>query len=199
MFWMWRTSYKSLYTVSRSTQLAVLSHNCFHSLITSCLFLSFIARPLHPTDCRCRGLLLHLITLRHTTLGRTPLDGGSAHHRELYLTTFARDKHLCPRRDSNLSPPPSDQPQTHALDGTSCFWFPNFVLIRPQTATEAMFIFKRKVISLHDCKGGGGLTYASESISRNVATPFQDFYRPTVTASEHGKRTNTCVDELALS
>jgi len=30
--------------------------------------------------------LLQLITLTHT-LGRTPLDGGSARHRDLYLMT----------------------------------------------------------------------------------------------------------------
>jgi hypothetical protein len=29
----------------------------------------------------------HLITLRHTAVGRTPLDEGSARRRDLYLTT----------------------------------------------------------------------------------------------------------------
>jgi hypothetical protein len=32
-------------------------------------------------------LLLQLITLRHTTVGRTPLEEGSARRRDLYLTT----------------------------------------------------------------------------------------------------------------
>ena len=42
------------------------------------------------------------ITLRHTTVGRTPLDEWSARRRDFYLTTtLTRDRQLCPRRDSN--------------------------------------------------------------------------------------------------
>jgi hypothetical protein len=42
------------------------------------------------------------ITLRHTTLGRTPLDEGPARRRDLYLTTHnTHNRHPCPRRDSN--------------------------------------------------------------------------------------------------
>jgi len=47
----------------------------------------FLVGPL-PTRCRYSGLLLHLITLsdKHAcTLGRTPLDEGSAGRRGLYL------------------------------------------------------------------------------------------------------------------
>jgi hypothetical protein len=42
-------------------------------------------------------------TQTHTTVGRTPLDEGSARRRDLYLTTqiFTTDKHPCPRWDSN--------------------------------------------------------------------------------------------------
>ena len=41
-----------------------------------------------PTHSSCKGSFSHLITLRHTTLGRTtPLDEGSARRRYLYLTT----------------------------------------------------------------------------------------------------------------
>jgi len=44
---------------------------------------------------------LHLITLRHTTLVRPPLDGGLTHHPDLYLTSHntTRCRHLCPRRN----------------------------------------------------------------------------------------------------
>ena len=42
-----------------------------------------------------------VITLRHTTVGRTPLDEWSARRRDLYITTLTRDKHPCPRRNSN--------------------------------------------------------------------------------------------------
>jgi hypothetical protein len=61
-----------------------------------------------------RGLI---ITLRHTTLGRTPLDEWSARCRELYLTT--RNTHT---RQIFISPagfeptvPASERPQTHVL------------------------------------------------------------------------------------
>ena len=41
------------------------------------------------------------ITLRHTTLGRTPLGEGPARRKDLYLTTLTRDRQPCPRRNSN--------------------------------------------------------------------------------------------------
>jgi len=43
------------------------------------------------------------ITLRHTTLGMTPLDEGSpvAETSTWRRTTFTTDRHPCPRRDSN--------------------------------------------------------------------------------------------------
>jgi hypothetical protein len=41
------------------------------------------------------------ITLRHTTPSKTPLDELSARRRGLYLTTLERERHLCPRQDSN--------------------------------------------------------------------------------------------------
>jgi hypothetical protein len=53
---------------------------------SSSFFLSFWVWPLLPTHCRCRGLLLHLITLNDThthTLSRAPLDEGLAHLRPL--------------------------------------------------------------------------------------------------------------------
>ena len=45
------------------------------------------------------------ITLRHTTLGRTPLDERSARRRDSYLTTHnthKTDRQPCPRWDSSL-------------------------------------------------------------------------------------------------
>jgi hypothetical protein len=39
-----------------------------------------------------QGLLIIMITLRHTTIGRTPLDEWSAGRRELYLTTHNTHK-----------------------------------------------------------------------------------------------------------
>jgi hypothetical protein len=58
------------------------------------------------------------ITLRHTTLGRTPLDDGPARRRDLYLTT-----HNTHKRQTSMTPVEfepiilvSERPQTHALD-----------------------------------------------------------------------------------
>jgi hypothetical protein len=55
------------------------------------------------------GLLIVLVSrahsFRHTTECRTPLDEGSAHRRDLYVsahTTLIRDRPPCPRRDLKL-------------------------------------------------------------------------------------------------
>jgi hypothetical protein len=52
-----------------------------------------------------------MITLRYTTLGRTPLDEWSARRRYLYLTT--QNTH---NRHTSLSPAGFELTQTHALD-----------------------------------------------------------------------------------
>ena len=58
------------------------------------------------------------ITLRHTTLGRTPLDERSDRLRDLYLTA-----HYINKRETSMAPagfepaiPASERSQTHALD-----------------------------------------------------------------------------------
>jgi hypothetical protein len=58
------------------------------------------------------------ITLRHTTLGRTPLDKWSAWYRDLYLTTHNTYKRHTTMPLEGFKPtfPASEQPQTHALD-----------------------------------------------------------------------------------
>jgi hypothetical protein len=64
------------------------------------------------------GLLLHLITLRHITVGRTPLDERSARPTDLNLTT-----HNTHKRETSMplvgfepSIPANKHRQTHALD-----------------------------------------------------------------------------------
>ena len=83
---------QSLYRLSYPADICkVLSVFCYIS--HSFLVLNFL-----PNRCRCKGLLLHLIGLNDThtqthtnthkhTLGRTPLDKGSARRRHLCLTT----------------------------------------------------------------------------------------------------------------
>jgi hypothetical protein len=79
------------------------------------LFSNCSTAPSGPGPPHYRGLT---ITLRHTTLGRTPLDEWSAHRRGLYLTT-----HNTHKRQTSMSPAgfepaitASERPQTRALD-----------------------------------------------------------------------------------
>jgi hypothetical protein len=55
---------------------------------------------------------------RHTTLGRTPLDEGSARRKDLYLTTHRSHGRQTSMTPAGLEPtiPVSERPQTHALD-----------------------------------------------------------------------------------
>jgi hypothetical protein len=61
------------------------------------------------------------MTLRHTTLGRTTLDGWSACRRDLYLTTNNTHKRQTSMPPAGFEPtiPASERPQTHALDGAA--------------------------------------------------------------------------------
>jgi hypothetical protein len=63
-------------------------------------------------------VLLSTITLRHTTLGRTPLDESSARHRGLYLTTRNTDKRQITMLSTGFKPPvpSSEQPQNDAVE-----------------------------------------------------------------------------------
>ena len=67
-----------------------------------------------PRPPHCRGFT---ITLRHTTLGRVPLDEWSARRRDLYLTTQNSQKRQTsmPAAGFELAVPASERPQTHAL------------------------------------------------------------------------------------
>jgi hypothetical protein len=67
-----------------------------------------LTAPVGPGSPHCRGFT---ITLRHITLGRTPLDEWSARRWKLWQhTTLTRDKRTCSRRDSNRQ---SQQPRGH--------------------------------------------------------------------------------------
>jgi hypothetical protein len=60
------------------------------------------------------------ITLKHTTLGRTPLDEWSARRRDLYLTTHNTHKRQTSMPPVGFEPTilASERPETHALDRT---------------------------------------------------------------------------------
>jgi hypothetical protein len=57
-------------------------------------------------------------SVRHTTLGRSPLDGRSARRRDLYLTTQNTHKRHMSMPPVGFEPkiPTSKRPQTHALN-----------------------------------------------------------------------------------
>jgi len=57
-----------------------------------------------------------MIALRHTTLGRTPLDERSARRRDLFLTTYNTHKRKTSMPPAGFEPtlPASEWPQTHA-------------------------------------------------------------------------------------
>jgi hypothetical protein len=86
-----------------------------HSILKSSLFILNVTSS--ASSFMCRELFLHLITLNDThthTLSRTPLDEGSAHLRDPYLTPY--DVHT---RQTSIPPagfeppiPASEQPQT---------------------------------------------------------------------------------------
>jgi hypothetical protein len=69
-------------------------------------------------------------TQTHTTVGRTPLDEGSARHRDLYLTTQTLYKRQTSIPPMGFEPtiPASARPQTYTLDrattgdNVSCRW-----------------------------------------------------------------------------
>jgi len=63
----------------------------------------------------------HTHTQSHThthmhTLGRTPLEEGSAHRRDAQHTKLTRDRYPCPQRGSNQSILASVWQQTYVLD-----------------------------------------------------------------------------------
>jgi len=58
------------------------------------------------------------IILRHTAIGRTPLDEWSARRTDLYLTTHSNHNRQTPMPPARFQPaiPASKRPQTHVLD-----------------------------------------------------------------------------------
>jgi len=89
----------------------------FYFFVYLCIIMTYFNLPYW----RCKGLLFNLVTLNDThthTLGRTPLDEGSARRRDLYLTT-----HNTQKRETSMTPagfepaiPANKRSQTQALD-----------------------------------------------------------------------------------
>ena len=74
-----------------------------HTHIYICILFASRKPPSGPGPYHQRGFT---ITLRHTELGRTPLDEWSACHRDLYLTTHnSHYRHSCPLSLQTFMPP----------------------------------------------------------------------------------------------
>jgi hypothetical protein len=82
------------------------TEKCFPKL----LFFTMAQHELRPPH--CRGFM---ITLRHTTLGSTPLDEWSARRRDLHLITH-NTQTTTPPVGFKPTIPASERPQTHASD-----------------------------------------------------------------------------------
>ena len=88
-------------------------------LCMPCIYTFFFANgataPSGPGPPHYRGFT---ITLRHTTLGSTPLDEWSARRRDLYMTTHNTHNRHTSMPPAGFEPtiPSSERPQTHALD-----------------------------------------------------------------------------------
>jgi len=64
-----------------------------------------------------KGICIIMITLRHITVGRTPLDEWSARRRDLYVTRQSTHKTQTSMSLAEFEPatPPSERPQTRDL------------------------------------------------------------------------------------
>jgi hypothetical protein len=110
----------SMYVEARTAQRSFTDRHCgivfgLYQLMTKYFFSMAQQPPVGPGPHHYRGFT---IILRHTTLGRTPLDERSARRRDLYLTT-----HNTHNRQTSMSPvgfepaiPVSEWLQNHALD-----------------------------------------------------------------------------------
>jgi hypothetical protein len=101
-----------------------ISHNSrlFFVVIPSFVFITVIFFPIAQQPLRGLGLPQYrsfTITLRHTTLRRTPLDEWSARRSNFYLTTHNTQRKQISMPLGGFEPtiPASERPQTHALDG----------------------------------------------------------------------------------
>jgi hypothetical protein len=106
------------------------------------------------------------ITLRHTTVGRTPLDEGTARRRDLYLTTHNTHKRQTSMPSARFEPtiPVSERPQTYALDRAATGI--GILIVTNQYSHISLFsLFLNLRIFLLDCLTA---EYGTARLSRNV-------------------------------
>jgi hypothetical protein len=151
-------------------------------------------------------------SVRHTTVGRTPLDEGSASRRDLYLTTQTLYKRQTSMPPVGFEPtiPASARPQTYALDRAvagigskvlSSFKFIHFVFLRSSTHLFAVsiegFDFSLDHTQTHTTVGRTSLyegsdrrrdLYLTTFNTQKRETPMPSVrFEPTITASTRPK------------
>jgi len=126
----------------------------FNYRMLSNILFSFLVWPLLPTQCRCRGILLHLITLSDMrTFGRITLDKGLAHCRELYLARHDTCKRQTTMPLAGFEPatPESELSQIHALDRTTTrngLYYHQVLIINSRPLTLNITLFYSSPICL---------------------------------------------------
>jgi hypothetical protein len=154
------------WTVQSYTCLSASSHYVFIHALILVLKTTFARIPPPPSPGRFDSLRgtkpLHCwgfeIILRHTTLGLTPLDEGSVHRRDFYLT--AHNKH---QRQASVPPtgfqptiPSSGRSQTHDLDCAATGIGSRYLNLCNKSLRTGQLIllcvlYEVKNISLSDC------------------------------------------------
>jgi hypothetical protein len=138
----------SCQTANREISYHLTTHNTtndvtMHIENVSLNFLSLFLRLLLRTHCRCRGLLMYLITHSDThthTLGRIPLDESSAYHRDFYLTTYHNFKRQISMTLAGFEPEiaASEGRQSDALDRAATgIGFVKLVILNSSPSSEA--------------------------------------------------------------
>jgi hypothetical protein len=117
------------------------------------------------------------ITLRHTTLNRTPLDEWSARRKDLYLTTHNTRKRHIPMPPLGFEPaiPASERPQNHALDrAVTGIWLliqSNNVLLLIGLIFSA-FLGPENHLQIFECP----VALSSVIIENHISSKHQEFY-----------------------
>ena len=118
--------------------------------VATVIFFHGTTAPSGPEPSQHRGLTL---TLRHTTLGRTPLDEWSARRRDHYLHNTQRSQQTdihAPRKIRSCDPS-SERPKAHALDhaASAIGRYGNAAFKKPVFIESITYILNRGHITFH--------------------------------------------------
>jgi hypothetical protein len=130
--------FRDLFLNFLSASTSMFMH-CRHVCVVADLsfFLSFFLLPLLPAYCRCRGLLVHLITSRDIRYNSSGREIGPSQRPLPDNTQHSQETDIHDPGGIWTAIPASERPQTHALDRTATGIF--FVLLaKGNAALSAM-------------------------------------------------------------